>query len=128
MLLHGHQTSFKNPINGVSKIVRMYADRGVNIRYVIFGHIHEANITDLWARGGSPVGGNAYSEKALVLTSRASQNCYIQFKDGNIDAIKIDLQEYDGYDGYNIHKKLSAYNAKSASKAQEQVEIFKVVI
>ena len=73
------------------------------------------------------VGSNDYAEKALNLSGRASQNCYIFYDDGNRDGIKIDLQNTDGV-GYNIDKSLEAYNAKSASKAKEKKTIFEIVI
>ena len=73
------------------------------------------------------VGANDYSEKALNLTGRASQNCYIFYDDGNRDGIKIDLQNVNNK-GYEIDKSLEAYNAKSASKTKNTETIFKVVV
>ena len=72
------------------------------------------------------VGANDYSEKALNLAGRASQNCYIFYEDGNRDGIKIDLQNYK--DGYNIESSLEAYNAKSHAKVNTGTTIFKVVV
>ena len=72
------------------------------------------------------VGANDYSEKALNLAGRASQNCYIFYEDGNRDGIKIDLQNYGS--GYNIEKSLEAYNAKSSDKTKRPQTIFKVVV
>lgn len=129
LLIHGHQSGFNaNPGHSVSKLVRLYSDKGIQIRYVVFGHIHEAMIADMYARSSSTVGSNSYSENALMLTSRASQNIYVQYDNGNIDGIKIDLQNCDDYEGYPIQKELEAYNAKSASKIHNNETIFKVVI
>lgn len=129
LLIHGHQNGFNGDVSkSISKLCRLYADKGIIIRYVIFGHIHEALIADMYARSSSPVGANSYSEDALMLTSRASQNIHIQHHNGNIDSIKVDLQNFDGYDGYPIQKELEAYNAKSASKIRGNEVIFKVVI
>ena len=69
---------------------------------------------------------NDYSEKALNLSGRASQNCYIFYENGNRDGIKVDLQNYGR--GYNIDKSLEAYNAKSGNKVNTGTTIFKVVV
>ena len=75
------------------------------------------------------VGSNAYSFSGLQLPSRASQNVYIIYSNGNRDAIKIDLQGIEnGTQGYDIIDELKAYNAKSAGKLHQDVTTFKVVI
>jgi predicted phosphodiesterase len=126
LLMHGHQ--FKGNLHtGIANKIRQYADKGVIINFVLFGHIHECLIADLYARSSSPVGANAYSENALGLTSRASQNLHL-IGEHDIDSIKIDLQNVDNYKGYPIQKELEAYNAKSADKANPGTAIFKVVI
>ena len=94
--------------------------------YVIFGHIHSARVGDNFSRSSSMVGANDYSEKALNLSGRASQNCYIFYKNCNRDGIKIDLQNYGK--GYNIDKSLESYNAKSSDKIRQGTTIFKVVV
>ena len=73
------------------------------------------------------VGANDYSEKALNLGGRVSQNAYVFYDNGNRDGIKIDLQNVD-CEGYNIDKTLEAYNAKSAKKSKKTETIFKVVV
>ena len=70
---------------------------------------------------------NDYSEKALNLNGRASQNCYIFYNNGNRDGIKVDLQ-HTSKEGYNIKQSLEAYNAKSAKKRQKTKTIFEVVV
>ena len=72
------------------------------------------------------VGANDYSEKALNLSGRASQNCYIFYENGNRDGSKIDLQNYGN--GYDIQLSLESYNAKSSSKLNQGTTIFKVVV
>jgi len=72
------------------------------------------------------VGANDYSEKALNLSGRASQNCYIFYEDGNRDGIKIDLQNYG--QGYDIDDSLAEYNPKSHDKINQGTTIFKVVV
>lgn len=129
LLIHGHQAGFNSSINqAISKLIRLYADKGILIRFSIFGHIHEALIGDMYARSSSLVGANSYSENGLMLTSRASQNLHIQYEDGNIDSVKVDLQNFDGYEGYPIQKQLEEYNAKSASKMWGNEVIIKIVI
>ena len=73
------------------------------------------------------VGANDYSEKALNLNGRASQNCYIFYNNGNRDGIKVDLQNVSA-EGYNIKDSLEAYNAKSAKKSKKTKTIFEVVV
>jgi len=126
-ILLTHGIKFGNdPHKHITKMIRQYADKGITIDFVLFGHIHEALIADLFARGSSLVGANAYSEDGLLLTSRASQNIHIVRKN-EIESIKIDLQDITGIVGYDITKKLEAYNAKSASKTKTKTTIFEVV-
>ena len=73
------------------------------------------------------VGANDYSEKALNLNGRASQNCYIFYSNGNRDGIKVDLQNIKD-EGYDIDKSLEAYNAKSSEKRKKKTTIFEVVV
>lgn len=129
LLIHGHQNGFSSSLSHtISKLIRLYSDKGIIVRFVIFGHIHEALITDTYARSSSLVGANSYSEKGLLLTSRASQNIHIQYEDGGIDTIKIDLQNTNGYEGYPIKRELEEYNAKSATKLYGNETIYKIII
>ena len=126
LVLHGNG-SIKGKIEqSINQIIGRYRLRGTKIDYVIFGHVHSARVGDNYARSSSMVGANDYSEKALNLSGRASQNCYIFYENGNRDGIKIDLQNYGK--GYNIEKSLEAYNAKSSSKITKGTTIFKVVV
>ena len=127
LMLHGHGSLRGKLESAVNQIIGRYSLKGISIDYLIFGHVHSARIGDGYARSSSLVGSNDYAEKALNLSGRASQNCYIFYDDGNRDGIKIDLQNTDGV-GYNIDKSLEAYNAKSASKAKEKKTIFEIVI
>lgn len=118
LLLHGHQ--LKGNLSKQSQQIKgKYADKNVKIDYMIFGHIHECLIADFYARSSSLCGANAYSDFALQLTSRASQNIHFVSKD-SINSMKIDLQDYEGYEGYRVDEELEAYNAKSASKTAEE--------
>ncbi len=127
LVLHGNGAVKRTGIeSSISQMVGRYKMRGTHIDYVIFGHVHSARVGDNYSRSSSMVGANDYSEKALNLSGRASQNCYIFYENGNRDGIKIDLQNYG--EGYNIDDSLSAYNAKSSDKINKGTTIFKVVV
>lgn len=100
---------------------------GNSIRFIIGGHVHATNITDISARSSSMVGANSFSEHALNLAGRAAQNLYV-CQDGRIDTTVVDLQDVDNVEGYDIIKELEAYNAKSVSKIKKETTVFRVVI
>ena len=126
LVLHGNGSIKRGLDTSVTQLMGRYNARGTKIDYVIFGHIHSARVGDNFARSSSMVGANDYSEKALNLSGRASQNCYIFYENGNRDGIKVDLQNYDK--GYDIDKSLESYNAKSSDKISQGTTIFKVVV
>ena len=126
LILHGNGSIKGSLSRSVIQIMGRYKARGINVDYVIFGHIHEAIISDLFGRSSSMCGANDYSEKGLGLAGRASQNCYIFYEDGNRDGIKIDLQNTG--EGYDIETSLESYNAKSSGKISKGTTIFKVVV
>jgi predicted phosphodiesterase len=127
LLIHGHGTKGTGQAN-IQSIKGRYLARGVVVDMVISGHIHEAYISDAYARSASLVGSNNYSEDALNLAGRASQNVYIIHQGGGFDGIKVDLQNTDGVTGYDIEDHLISYNTKSAIKAHKGEVIFSVVI
>ena len=127
LLLHGNGSIKKGIDTSITQIMGRYKSRGINVQYVIFGHVHSARVGDNFSRSSSMVGANDYSEKALNLAGRASQNCYIFYENGNRDGIKIDLQNYDD-DMYDIDSSLESYNAKSLSKVNQGTTIFKVIV
>jgi predicted phosphodiesterase len=127
LLIHGHGGLRGGLEKAINQIMGRYASKGIEVDYVIFGHVHSARVGDNYGRSSSMVGANDYSDKALNLTGRASQNCYIFYNNGNRYGIKIDLQNVNNK-GYNIDKSLEAYNAKSANKTQNTHTIFKVVV
>lgn len=103
-----------------------FAWNGTPINYIIGGHLHSANITDVSARSGSMVGSNAYSEHSLNMAGRASGICY-SVEGNDRFSQYIDLQHADN-EGYEVESKLIAYNVKSHAKTKDQTVIFKVVI
>jgi len=120
LLLHGNQLKASSMEQSIQKIKGKYTSQKTNIDFVLSGHLHSARIGDVYARGSSLVGANAYSDSALQLESRASQNLHVFYTNGNRDSLKIDLQVTDDIEGYNIVKELEAYNAKSLSKAKKK--------
>ena len=127
LMLHGHGSLRGKLDTSVNQIAGRYSLKGIKIDYVIFGHVHSARVGDNFGRSSSMVGANDYSEKALNLNGRASQNCYIFYKNGNRDGIKVDLQNAD-CEGYDINESLEAYNAKSTEKRKKKKTIFEVVV
>ena len=126
LVVHGHQLG-RMQSNEVGKVISKYSAKGVIIDFIICGHLHETMIRDNIARSASLVGSNAYSENALNLSGTAAQNIYCFTDDGRHD-IRIDLQETNGWDGYDIKEELFAYNAKSAQKTHKKETIFKIII
>ena len=127
LMLHGHGSLRGKLDSSVNQIAGRYSLKGIKIDYVIFGHVHSARVGDNFGRSSSMVGANDYSEKALNLNGRASQNCYIFYSNGNRDGIKVDLQHTE-QPGYDIDKSLEAYNAKSSDKRVQKKTIFEVVV
>lgn len=128
LLMHGNCSVKHNMLDkSVSQVMGRYSAKGVKIDYIIMGHVHSASVGDNYSRSASLAGANDYSDKGLNLTSRASQNCYIFYENGNRDGIKIDLQNVT-QEGYNIDISLAAYNAKSASKSKVKETIVRIVI
>ena len=126
LIIHGHQLgNMQN--DKIAKVISKYARNGIILDFMMCGHLHETKITDMFARSSSLVGANAYSENALLLSSRAAQNIYIM-KDNERHDIRIDLQHTKGFKGYAINKELSAYNAKSLDKTHKKQTVFKIVI
>ena len=126
LLIHGHQLGNMQS-DKIAKVMSKYARNGIILDFIMCGHLHETKITDMFARSSSLVGANAYSENALLLSSRAAQNIYIM-KDNERHDIRIDLQHTKGFKGYAINKELSAYNAKSLDKTHKKQTVFKIVI
>ena len=127
LMIHGHGALKGKLDTSINQIAGRYSLKGIKIDYVIFGHVHSARVGDNFGRSSSMVGANDYSEKALNLNGRASQNCYIFYSNGNRDGIKVDLQNVEE-EGYDIDKSLEAYNAKSTEKRTQKKTIFEVVV
>lgn len=127
LFIHGNQLKAKME-QAVQKIKGKYTARKISVDFIVSGHKHSARLGDTYARGSSLVGANGFSDSALQLESRASQNIHIFYGNGNRDSIKIDLQNIDEVKGYNINKELETYNAKSIKKARKKTTVMKIVI
>jgi predicted phosphodiesterase len=125
LLMHGECLK-KEASGSVQCVIGRYANKGILIDFVLFGHLHAASIGDFYARSGSLVGSNAYAEKGLNLMGSASQNVHVFYQDGNIDSIKVGLQHVDGMKGYSIDRDLESYNAKSATKLHKGHTILEI--
>jgi len=94
LLLHGHSLNARGDFQKqLQLVVGKYAGRNILIHYVLLGHNHNCVMGDLYSQGGTMVGSNAYSDKFLHFHGRASQNIILSYKSGDIDGIKVDLQE-----------------------------------
>lgn len=127
LILHG--LSLKTEIEkSVQQLIGKYATKNIIIDYVFIGHIHSCRIGDIYCRSSSMCGANAYSDYGLNLASRASQNIAIFYSNKTHDVFKIDLQNTDEIDGYDIIDELIAYNAKSIDKIKSSTVIFQVIV
>lgn len=127
LLIHGHQVG-KDTSKDISKLVRKWANKNVMIHFVMYGHLHEALLSDMFARGSSVCGSNNYSEDGLLLIGRSSQNLHISFDENRIDSIRVDLQSVDGYKGYDTADWKDAYNPKSVDKTRKSETILRITI
>lgn len=109
LLIHGHSGIAHDTERKFASKIGQYAQKGIFINYIIFGHLHSAIVSDMYARSSGLPGSNNYSQNALSLTGKASQNIYIVGTNGDIHGMKVDLQDVTGYNGYN-YKPLDIYD------------------
>lgn len=118
LVVHGHGSVSKTNNSKIEAetqklIARYMSVHGIEIHYVLLGHIHSALLSDNYGRSSSTVGNNSYSEKSLNLNGKASQNIYIVSELGDIHGYKIDLQNYEGYEGFEYDTSLTMGENKS---------------
>jgi hypothetical protein len=117
LLVHGHNFKSTATIDkSINQMSTRYLYSGESINGVFYGHYHSACITDFSYRSSSLCGGNSYSSNDLMYNSRASQNVYIINKDLSVTAIKVDLQNVDDIEGYQISEELETYNVHNGLK------------
>jgi len=130
LLIHGHQIGGAGGDiqKKIQTVLGRFNKHGVIVHYVLAGHIHNAYVSDYFARNASLVGSNSYSEEALNYVSWASQNLHIVKPNGAINSMRVDLQDCYNHDMYPMEEHIDAYNAKSSNKAKPEHVIVKVVI
>jgi predicted phosphodiesterase len=117
LALHGFNIKHNNMETSIQQLIGKYATQRILIDYVLLGHVHATRLGSNFARSASLCGANAYSDVFLGLSSRASQNIFvIDVIDQSIHATAVDLQNADGYSGYEFENLDDAYNPKSVRK------------
>ena len=127
LLIHGHNRIAFNPDKSMAKKRAQYAAKGVNLDFILMGHVHECHISDHFGRSASLVGANDYSEMALDLYSRASQNIYLVNTDC-VEGTRVDLQNAHEFEPYLFDDALESYNSKSLIKTKPSIAIHKIVV
>jgi predicted phosphodiesterase len=128
LLTHGESIKQGDSQGSIQKLIGKFNIKGYTIDYVIFGHIHFTNMTDIYGRSGSLVGSNGYSDRALDLITRAAQNTYIIDEQKNINGFKFNLQNTEGVQGYPIEDDLDAYDINSLGRKEAVSEEIRVVV
>jgi transposase-like protein/predicted phosphodiesterase len=120
LMIHGHGHGRSAGTATLEKafdtLAARYASMGTRIDYMICGHIHQAYISDKFARSGSIMGTDEYAARKLNLWGRASQNSYVFYADGSIDGFKHDLQNVEGWTGYPIDEVAAALTIENRVK------------
>lgn len=111
LLIHGHQLNC-NDARKVQAVMGRQAQKGTPVQHVLAGHIHATQIGDIYSRNSSLSGGNAYSGDQLQFASKAAQNLHV-IDSNSHHTMKIDLQDTQGYDGYELDKVLERVLARN---------------
>lgn len=112
---------------GAQSLVGMKYLQGHPVDCIYGGHIHETLNQSFGYRSGSLCGGNSFSDNALHLASRASQNITF-FGEGYRHVMGVDLQDYVEGEWFDIDESLMAYHAKSVDKVKKKTTIMSIVI
>lgn len=115
LLIHGHQINASDQRKVQAIIGKHSAVAGQQVTHVLCGHIHASLISDYISRNASLAGGNAYSDEGLNFASKAAQNLHIVSKT-SLDGIKLDVQDVEGVQGYEIIPQLAEHNARSVGQ------------
>ena len=113
LLTHGVGFSKGDVEKGVQQAISRYSVKGIDIRYVLMGHIHCTRNSNFFSRSGSLVGANAYSNSTLNLQTRASQNILFVGTIGDVNSLSIDLENVSFTDGYDISIESVKFGLKS---------------
>lgn len=113
LITHGHILK-----GGIDKflpsLLQQYSYKGTRIHGVFYGHFHHSLISDIASQSGSLCGGNSFTSNTCLYLTKPSQNIYITDKD-SYTGIKIDLQNIEGYQGYDIIEELEQYSSTDRS-------------
>jgi calcineurin-like phosphoesterase family protein len=110
---------------GTQAAIGRYSLSGIQIDFIIGGHVHACRITDISARSSAMVGSNTYNEHSLNLMGKATHNAY-WCKGKERVVIVNDLQDVDHIEGYEVISQLEAYNAKSVDKIRKSRTILQI--
>jgi hypothetical protein len=114
VLIHGHQLDCGSQ-KDVQAFIGAKAAQGIRVTHVLAGHIHCTLLSDWVSRNSSMAGSNAYSEEKLKFVSKAAQNLHI-ITGKRLNGLKVDLQNVEGIEGYDVINELTAYNAQSIGR------------
>jgi predicted phosphodiesterase len=128
LLTHGESIKQGDSQGSIQKLIGKFNVKGYQVDYVLFGHIHFTNMTDIYGRSGSLVGSNGYSDRALDLITRAAQNTYIIDDEKNIHGLKFNLQNVENIKGYEIEDDLEAYSVESLGKSAVKEQEIRVIV
>jgi predicted phosphodiesterase len=118
LVIHGDARILQGDVErGVLQLIGKWANQGIIIDFVILGHLHYTRVGDHFARSASMPGANAYSNRALQLITKSSQLSH-EIIGPDIFTKRYDLDNTDGYVGYEFDKSLEAYNPKSLLKTK----------
>lgn len=118
LILHGNTKILTGDVErGILQLCGKYAEKGIIIDFVIFGHLHSSRVGDLFARSASMPGANAYSDRSLQLTTKSSQLSH-EIIGPDLFTKRYDLDHTSEYKGYAFEKSLEAYNPKSFLKTK----------
>lgn len=112
LIIHGMSISQSHRQKNIQELLGKYASLGITIDYVFYGHWHNASVGDKSSSSGSLCGSDSFSGITLVYDGRASQNCYIMYENGAVDGLKIDLQDINCYNGYDIENEIERFSIR----------------
>jgi hypothetical protein len=114
VLIHGHQLDCGSQ-KDVQAFIGAKAAQGIKVTHILAGHIHCTLLSDWVSRNSSMAGSNAYSEEKLKFVSKAAQNLHI-ITGKRLNGLKVDLQNVEGVEGYDVIDELTSYNAQSIGR------------
>ena len=115
--LHGHQLNLSQQ-KSIQSVIGNHSTQGINVIYVIGGHIHAVNISDDSSRSALLCGGDDFAFFALGYASKGSKNLYIVLH-GHTDSVRVDLQVVSEIPGYDCLPELYRRGVTSLDRTNE---------